>query len=201
MENDGGNVADARVCEPPEGVVQCEGIPRKSWMTKCVALQNDAGVVVGKGICHNVDLACIIDSNNQPLGDDCVAIQIAKSLSEHDVPFDWMFQLRAWHISRVFLNGASLYVHEQMHLFKVSSGASRRQSRVGARPYESSSRQRNCDRVPKKEALLIVESIRKCPQCLAVQRTACNAFPMIGLRLYGLKCMLKGVYIIRSIDS
>ena len=34
MENDGGNVADAGVREPPEGVVQCEGIPRKSWMSK-----------------------------------------------------------------------------------------------------------------------------------------------------------------------
>ena len=54
MENDGGNVADVGIREPPEGVVQCEGIPRNSWMTKCVALQNDAGVVVGKGICHNV---------------------------------------------------------------------------------------------------------------------------------------------------
>ena len=47
-----------------------------------------------------------------------------------------------------------------MHLFKVSSGASRRQSRVGARPYESSRGRRNSDRVPKKEALLTVESIR-----------------------------------------
>ena len=57
MESDGGNVADAGVREPLEGLVQCEGIPRKSWMTKCVAVQNDADVVVGKGICHNVDLA------------------------------------------------------------------------------------------------------------------------------------------------
>ena len=90
--------------------MQCAGIPRKSWMTKCVALQNDAGIVVGKGICHlNEDSALIIDSDNQPLGDDCVTIQIAESLSEHDIPFHWVFQLRAWHISRVFLNGASLY--------------------------------------------------------------------------------------------
>ena len=91
MENDGGNVADARVREPPEGVVQCEGILRKSWMTKCVALQNDAGIVVGKGICQNVDSALIIDSDNQPLGDDRIAVQIAESLSERDVPFDWVF--------------------------------------------------------------------------------------------------------------
>ena len=76
MENDGGNVPDPGVCQVPKGVVQCEGIPRKSWMTKCVALQNDAGVVVGKGICHNVDLSLIIDSDKQPLGDDCVAFKL-----------------------------------------------------------------------------------------------------------------------------
>ena len=101
MENEGGDVADGGVLEPPEGVVQCEGIPRKSWMTKCVALQNDAGVVVGREICHNVDSFLIIDSDNQPLGDDRVAVQIAESLSERDVPSDWVFQLKAWHISRV----------------------------------------------------------------------------------------------------
>ena len=123
MENDDGNVVGTGVCDPPEGVVQCKGIPRKSWMTKCIALKNDA-VVVDKGICHNVDSALIIDSNNQPLGDDRVAVQIAKSLSEHDLPSNWVFQLRAWHISRVFFNGASLHNHEQMHLFNVSSGAS-----------------------------------------------------------------------------
>ena len=122
MENEGGDVADGGVLEPQEGVVQCEGIPRKSWMTKCVALQNDAGVVVGRGICHNVDSSLIIDSDNQPLGDDRVAVQIAESLSERDVPSDWVFQLRAWHISRVFLNGASLYDHEQMHPSKSHWG-------------------------------------------------------------------------------
>ena len=47
-----------------------------------------------------------------------------------------------------------------MHLFRVSSGASRRQSQVGAHPYESSRERRNSDKFPKKEALLIVESIR-----------------------------------------
>ena len=125
MVNDSGNVGGTGVCDPPKGVVQCEGIPRKSWMTKCVALKNDAGIVVGKGICHNVDSILIIDSDNQPLGDDRVVVQIAESLSEHDVPSDWVFQLRAWHISCVFLNGASLHDHEQMHLFNVSSGTSR----------------------------------------------------------------------------
>ena len=54
----------------PEGVVQCEGIQRKSWMTKFVVLKNEAGVVVGKGICHNVSSDLVIDSDNLPLGDD-----------------------------------------------------------------------------------------------------------------------------------
>ena len=126
MENNSGNVAGPRVRILLKGVVQCVGIPRKSWMTKCVALQNDAGVIVGKGICHNVDLTLIIDSDNQPLGNDRVAVQIAKSLSEHNLPSNWVFQLRAWHTSHVFLNGASLYNHKQMHLFSVSSRAWRR---------------------------------------------------------------------------
>ena len=177
MENDSGNVADGGVREPPECVVQCESIPRKSWMTKCVALQNDAGVVVGKGICHNVDSSLIIDSDNQPLGDDRVAVQIAESLSERDVPSDWVFQLRAWHNSRVFLNGASLYDHEQMHLFKVSSGAFRRRSRFGACPYESSRGRRNSERVPKKEALLTVESIRNVSTISCCSKNCLQCFP------------------------
>ena len=160
MKNDNGNAASGGVRVPLEGVVQCKDIPRKSWMTKCVALQNDASVIVGKGICHNVESALIIDSDNQPLEDDRVAVQIAESLLEHNVPSNWMFQLRAWHISRIFLNGASLYNHEQMHLFSVSSRASRRQSRVGALHYKSCRGRRNSKRIPKKEALLTVESIR-----------------------------------------
>ena len=78
-------------------------------------------MVVGKGICHNVSFDLIIDSDNQPLGDDRVAVQIAESLLEYDVPSDWMFQMRAWHIKRVFLNGASFYDHEQMNLFNLAS--------------------------------------------------------------------------------
>ena len=172
--------------------MQCEGIPRKSWMTKCVALQNDAGVVVGKGICHNVDSALIIDSNNQPLGNDRVAIQIAESLSERDIPSDWVFQLRIWHISRIFLNGASLYNHEQMHLFRVSSEASHRQSRVGTHPYKSSRGRRNCDRVPKKEALLIVESIRNVSTMPCCSKNCLQCFLCVRIEALRSEMHVKG---------
>ena len=201
MENDGGNLADARVREPPEAVVQCKGIPRKSWMTRCVALQNDSGVVVGKGICHNVDSALIIDSDNQPFGDDCVTVQIAESLSERDVPSDWVFQLRAWHISCIFPNGASLYDHEQMHLFKVSSGALRQRSRVGARPYESSRGQRNSDRVPKKKALLTVESIRNVSTMSCCSKNCLQRFSCDRIEALRSESMSNAMYIIGSIDS
>ena len=97
-------------------------------MTKCVALKNEACVVVGKRICHNISLDLIINSDNQPLGDDHVVVQIVESLSEHDVPSGWLFQLKSWHISCVFLNGASLYNHEQINLFNLASAASCRRS-------------------------------------------------------------------------
>ena len=97
-------------------------------MTKCVFLMNETCVLVGKGICHNVNLDLIIDSDNQPLGDDHVAIQIAESLFENKISYDWVFQLRSWHIRRVILNGASLYDHEQMNIFNLASIASHRRS-------------------------------------------------------------------------
>ena len=76
MEYAGGTSAGGGIRILPEGVAECEGIPRKSWMTKCVILKNEAGVVVGKGICHNVSSDVIIDSDNQPLGDDRVQFRL-----------------------------------------------------------------------------------------------------------------------------
>ena len=74
-----------------EGVAHYEGLSRRLWMTKCVTLKNEVGESVGKGICHNVNSDLIINSDNQPLGDDRVAVLIAESLLEHDVPSDWLF--------------------------------------------------------------------------------------------------------------
>ena len=57
-----------RICTLPTRVVQCEGIPRRNWMTKCVVFKNEADKDVAEGICHNVSVDLIIDSDNQPLG-------------------------------------------------------------------------------------------------------------------------------------
>ena len=156
MENIGNTPTGDGVHALPKGVVQCEGIPRKSRMTKCFSLMNEAGVLVAKGICQNVSSDLIIDSNNRLLRDDYVAVQIVESLSKNEIPSShWVFQLRLWHIKRDILNGVSLYDHEQMNIFNLASATSRWCSRVDACPYKSSQERGNFDKILKKVALLV----------------------------------------------
>ena len=96
-----------------DGVVQCEGFGWASWITKAVTLTNEFGVDVAYGICPSIKIELVVDSNDMPLGNDCATVQIAESLLEEDVLFEWMFSMRAWHIRRVYLNGVSLYDHDQ----------------------------------------------------------------------------------------
>jgi hypothetical protein len=107
----------------PDGVAQCEGFGQLSWITKCITLTNESGVDVARGICHNVSAELVIDSNDLPLGNDRVAIQIAESLLEEEVPSELMFSMRAWHIPRVFLNSASLYDHGAFSGYGYSKNA------------------------------------------------------------------------------
>ena len=100
------NVQDENVIIP-----ECEGIPRSSWSTNVITLQNEHGLPVAEGICHNVNSDLVIGSSG-PLGDSLVMVQISKSLGGEDVPDDWRYSLRAWPIERVFLNGTSLRDHE-----------------------------------------------------------------------------------------
>ena len=75
-------------------ILQCEGIPRRNWTSKCVVLQNVSSAVVAEGICHNVSSDDVIGSSS-PLGDSHVAVQISSSLSEIDVPDEWRYSVRA----------------------------------------------------------------------------------------------------------
>jgi len=74
----------------PKGVASYEGIPRTSWFTKCVTLTNEAEVEVARGIFQNVDADLVINMKGEPLGDERVAIYIAKFLCEEEVPSEWM---------------------------------------------------------------------------------------------------------------
>jgi hypothetical protein len=121
----------------PEGVAQCEGFGRPSWITKCVTLTNESGMDVARGICHSVKADLVVDSDGLPLNNDHVVVQIAESLVEDEVPSEWMFSMRAWHIRRVFLNGASLYDHDQRHIYNATVQALNRRPRRDVRQYES----------------------------------------------------------------
>ena len=70
----------------PEGVRPCEGIPRESWSTRVVILTNEDGEDVARSICQSVDASVVVDTNGRPIGDDHVAVQIAKTLKEDEVP-------------------------------------------------------------------------------------------------------------------
>ena len=85
-----------------------------------MTLTNESGMDVARGICHNINPDLVIDNDGMPLGNDRVAVQIAKSLVEDEVPSEWMFSMKAWHIRRVFLNGASLYDHDQRHIYNAA---------------------------------------------------------------------------------
>jgi len=93
-------------------IAPCEGIPCSTWITKVVTLTNEDGVEVAKAICHSVNTHLVIDIDGKPLSDNQVAVQITKSLSEVDISSSWMWSMHSWHISKVFLKGASLFDHD-----------------------------------------------------------------------------------------
>jgi hypothetical protein len=105
----------------------------------------------------------------RPLGDDHVVVQIAKSLSEEDVPSDWMFSMRAWHITRVFLNGASLYDHEQRFIYKTALWAYNRTPQIGVHQYWSSRQRQDSENPPKKVVKLSSHLINA-----VMSSTCCN---------------------------
>ena len=104
----------------PEGVAQCKGFSQPNWITKYVTLTNASSVDVAWGICQSIKADLIIDSDGMPLDNDHIAVQIAESLLEDEVPLEWMFSMRAWHIHRVFLNRASLYDYDQRHIYNTA---------------------------------------------------------------------------------
>ena len=69
-----------------------KGILRRSWVGKCVVLQNASGVIVASGICHNVSSNAIIGSL-ELFDDTHVMVQISSSLCEDDVQDKWRYSV------------------------------------------------------------------------------------------------------------
>jgi hypothetical protein len=105
-------------------------------VNKYVILMNESGMDVARDICHSVKTDLVIDSDGMSLDNDHVAVQIAESLVGDEVPSEWMFSMRAWHIRRMFLNGASLYDHDQRHVYNAAVQALNRRPWRGIQQYK-----------------------------------------------------------------
>ena len=77
------------------GILDCEGLPRLLWNTKCVTLYNEQGRLVGESMCHNVKSNLVVGANG-PLGDSHIAIHICRSHSGDDIPQDLVYALVVW---------------------------------------------------------------------------------------------------------
>ena len=161
----------------PEGVRPCEGIPKESWSTRVVILMNEAGEDVARAICRSVDASVVVDTNGRPIGDDHVAIQIAETLKEEEVPSGWMWSMHSWPIGRVFLNGASMYDHDQTNMYRRAMNAHNEKPRKGSRSYKTTCERRNVDIPPKKEKVLSSEAIHELSTKSCCERNCVQPFP------------------------
>ena len=81
-------------------VLDCEGIPRRMWNTKCVKLYNVDGVLVGEGTIHSLDSKLVLGASG-PLGDTHVLVHVSMLHSEVDLPEEHVYSLVAWPIELV----------------------------------------------------------------------------------------------------
>ena len=161
----------------PEGVAQCKGIGWPSWITKCVTLMNESGMDVARDICHSVNIDLVIDNDCMPLDNDRIAVQIIESSVEDEVSSEWLFSMRAWHIRRVFLNGASLYDHDQRHIYKAVVQAMNRRPWRGVQQYESSYERENAASPSKKVLKLSTQSINSMSSVICCKKNCVQPFP------------------------
>ena len=131
-----------------------------------MTLTNESRVDVAYGICHSVKAELVVDSDGMPLDNDCIVVQITESLLEEDVPSEWMFSMRVWHIHRVFLNGANLYDHDQRHIYKAAIQALNHQPRRDIRQYNWERERQARGRPSSEEGFETVNVVHKlCVDC------------------------------------
>ena len=189
----------------PEGVRACEGIPRESWYTRVVILTNEAREDIARAICRSVDASVVVDTNERPIGDDHVAVQIAETLKEEEVPSGWMWSMHSWPIKRVFLNGASLHDHDQTDVYRKAVNAQNQRPRKGICSYKTTRERRNVDIPLKKERVLTSEAIHEVSTKSCCERNCIQPFPwseieairselLVNGRVYNRKSVLLEVH-------
>ena len=191
---DSGEPSSSRGQRPtlPEGVRACEGIPRESWNTRVVILTNEAGEDVARAICRSVDASVVVDTNGRPIGDDHVAVQIAETLKEEEVPSVWMWSMHLRPIKRVFLNGANLHDHDQTDMYRKAVNAQNQRPRKEIRSYKTTRERRNVDIPTKKERVLTIETIHEVSTKSCCERNCVQPFPRLEIEAIRLELHVNG---------
>ena len=146
-------------------------------MTKPIILHTSNRVSVGKGMCQSISSNLVVDCHG-PLGDDYVVVQVVETFDELQIPLDWMFSLRAWHIREVYYNGASLYDHEQCSIHNKAVKDSRNKKQKGNhRPYEFHSCREAIESISRVDVRLSAESINAVASKICCSRNCVQPFP------------------------
>ena len=163
-------------------IPDCEGVPRRLWMSKMVQLHNGDGLLVGEGICYSVDSTFVAGCNGA-LGDSFVAVQICKAFYPVDIPEDWRYSLRAWPIAHAFLNGSSLHDHNVRYEYNFKQASMGQPSSSTKRPYRST---RNPPRQSSGKAaeLLTQESINAVSSKVCCSSNCVQPFPRDKIRAF-----------------
>nr|PNR31019.1 hypothetical protein PHYPA_027335 [Physcomitrium patens] len=175
VHSSGDDFEDAESISP--AVPECEGLPRRLWITKCVTLYNAHGKLVGEGTCHSVNSDLVLGANG-PLGDTQVAVHICKTHSQDDIPQDLVYALVAWPTKLVHCHGASLHDHEakdnfnQLHTTRANSALSK-----SKRPYMNGIRNPSQESPLKYKKLLSEESINLVSSKVCCMRNYVQPFP------------------------
>ena len=125
---------------------------------KVCALERQQCSSVAIGVCHSVCPKLVLGSDS-PLGPSRVAVQIVDVLVVKERTSDWMLILHAWNIMHAFYDGASLYDHDQVAIYKKRLEESKLKKRGSGRLYEYNGRPKLPMRITKAERLLLMEDI------------------------------------------
>ena len=134
----------------------------------------------------------MVDTNGRPIGDDHVAVQIAETLKEEEVPSGWMWSMHSWPIKRVFLNGASLYDHDQTDMYRRAMNAQNQKPRKNSRSYKTTRERRNVDIPPKRERVLSTEAIHEVSTKSCCERNCVQPFPRSEIKAIRLELHVNG---------
>jgi hypothetical protein len=174
-----GDIAASAILMDPvllSGVADCEGLPRSQWITKYVLLKDDNGGSIAIGVYHSMCPNLVLGSDG-PLGPSRVAVQIVDVLIVEDRTFDWMFTLRAWNITHAFYDGASLYNHDQVAIYKKALEDSKSKKRTSGTLYEYNGRPKLPMCITKAERFLSIEDINLVPSYICCKLNCVQPFP------------------------